>query len=68
MAQAISEFTKGPTNGLNSVSIFIQDNFERAAAENFTTQVTLVFCFENCSDLLREKLFCKQTKKTILKN
>ena len=30
MAQAISEFTKDPTNGLNSFSIFIQDNFEHA--------------------------------------
>ena len=40
MAQATSEFTKDPTNGLNSVSIFKQDNFEHAG-ENFTTQLTL---------------------------
>ena len=42
MAQTISEYTKDTPNGLNSVSIFKQDNFEHAG-ENLTTHLILVF-------------------------
>ena len=68
MAQAISEFTKGPTNGLNSVSIFIQDNFERAAAENFTTQVTLwYFVLKIVRTYWEKNCFVNKQKRPFLK-
>ena len=60
MAQTISEYTKDTPNGLNSVSIFKQDNFEHAGV-NLTTHLILVFCFENCSENLQRAFSVART-------